>query len=210
MQFVGDWTQADKDKLTNATAAVAKRLQTLKADFSKAVAKLSECEKSELKGAIDAFEDLLQKMIEGHESNTPVYIYQENRSGGTDVAPARTYPAVGLYSDRLYFNNGTSPGWHDMNNQSLNQLVFHELSHIEGTIDSSGGAPDDPNKYFTDAHVLDDFMNGTLEGSSWWMTMTRKARERCAKKKQPCPLKNGGEGRLPVDGDGTPFYILFL
>ena len=194
----GNWTEEQRNRINNQLASIPGRARALKDEATAELAKLPACERAELERAVNKFINLMQGMIEGSESSTPLYFYHEQ---STRDAPAWTFAQYGWKSNQIHFNDSISNGWTQMDATAFGILVFHEMTHLGDTLDDAT----DLNSELNNAHSIDDMFGGTFTNNPYWTAMKRAAAQKCSNKPKPtrqCP---------PDGGDGFPgLYILFL
>ena len=123
---------------------------------------------------LDKFEDTATKIKEAIKSNRELEL-EEDDLGTGDQAITTTFG--GILDPILNLNINPSNRWSDLNDDGLDDLLLHEVSH------EAADTEDDSSLGGKDAHVVDDLMKGDICGVMLLRSkMEKKTKDCCCKK----------------------------
>jgi uncharacterized protein YciU (UPF0263 family) len=170
------WTAAQKAAINGSLARIKNRVNQLIAEINKEMKSLSPCMRGQLAPEVNPLLDVLTKMSKDFLGGKDIELYHYDFKDHGEVR-AKTWESTWTTDAEIDFNdsNAFSPTWDKLPNSELDELLFHELSHVYSTED------DDSAGTLMNAHTIDNMINGSFLTNPTYVYLKNKAREHCAK-----------------------------
>jgi len=177
--LVSDWNKVkgDFDDLKNTT--VPNLLTEIDAGITKAEALPKKCAyRKYLINRLKKIRKLVKKVKDKLDSSTKIYLRAETWTDA-DMPKAETWKSWG--KRKIRFNKNSSYSYFGTGDKSRRGTLFHELTHVHGTDDTT-------SKWWNDAHFLDDMVKDSWDavaGNIRNKVILKKGEKCCPKKRWP-------------------------
>jgi hypothetical protein len=114
-------------------------------------------------------------MLAGLSSSKALEFYHYDFGDAGEVR-AKSWRSTWLTDPEIDLNDSKSfsPSWDKLPNSELDELLFHELSHLFGTEDG------DSVGMLMNAHTIDNMINGSFIGNPAYVYLKNQAHKHCA------------------------------
>jgi len=180
------WPDGFRNMVVCSLWRIASRLPSLIQEIDADLKALSDCIRCFLSKDLNALRAMLVKVLGGiRSSSEPLRFFRYEFDSSHIDAVAIQGPIFAIFGyPRAYiaFNQAVHPSWVEMPADEQDMYLFHELTHLYGSVD------DDSKGELMNAHTISWLVvpGHTMRGNTIYMGMKREAARKC---REPLPFE---------------------
>ncbi|MBC7078083.1 MAG: RHS repeat-associated core domain-containing protein, partial [Synergistales bacterium] len=183
-----EWPDGFRSMVMQSLDRIAFRLPLVIKEIDLEMSSLSQCMRCELGRELQALRNVLARVLNGIRSKKDVlrfFRYDLSSSHpDSDAIQGPTFPIfsiIGFPRPYIAFNQGIRPTWFERDVDWQDRILFHELTHMYGTVD------DDSKGELMNAHTIMWLVvpGHSLRGNPVYNWMKTRAARKCGSLSSP-------------------------